>query len=130
MKGIRDDEEKEESFGTVCNWNAYACGRIVLVYVQCDGEHLFRLPLYGIPAWRRIDCGAFYRRNYLAVSECGFYWGKASDGSRDCSDSGVDYFESAVCVPRGKPVRVSGDADSDFWRRRPCGTGAVPMAEG
>ena len=130
MRGIKYNEEKEKSLGTVCDWDDYACSRAVLVYVQCDSQHVFRFPLYGIPAWRRPDCGALYRGNYLAVSECGFHWGKAFDGSWDCDYTGFYYFKSAVCIPWGKPVWVFGDADSDFRWRCPCGTGFVPVAEG
>ena len=47
--------------------------------------------------WKRTFCPG--RGNYLAVSECGFHWGEASDGNRGCDYSGFHYFQPAVCVP-------------------------------
>lgn len=53
------------------------------------------------------------------------YWG-LSAGVR----AGSGYFQYPVYIPFHQPVCVSHDADSDFRRDGPGGTGPVPLAEG
>ncbi len=101
--GERKDEEKEKSFGTVCDWDDYADGRIVLPFIV--GIIWLFLNVDSIGAKLLTGIGVVIILASI-ISNLQFVF------------RGVSLYVYLVML-----ILI-------FGGQRPCGTGLIPLAEG